>query len=293
MKDWQSVVETAYRTVNTDEHFPQYILDENGLLKDNDGIIIFHYRTDRIYQIIKRILDEKLNNIELTSFVQPSEEFTTINIAYPREKVGNTLAEVISQAGNSQLHVTETEKFPHVTFFFNGEKEKEMIRENWKMFESNRYVKPLYNFEPSMRNFEITKEIVASIENEAHDFIVANLSSPDMVGHTGNYNAAVISAEAVDLCLGKLYEAVKDKLDKYALLITADHGNSDIMWDYENDQPHTQHTTSPVPFIMVTDIKCKLHRRDSLSDIAPTILDLMGIEKPQEMTGESLIIKED
>ncbi len=289
--NWKGVIDAAYHTCNSDEQLAQYILDKNGLLSENDGLIMFHYRSDRMYQIIRRVLDQKYKNFSITTFIQASEEFDSVNIAFPREKITDTLAEVLASHERTQLHVTETEKFPHLTFFLNGEKEQEFTGEEWKMVESNRFVKPYYNFEPSMRNFDIAKAVVDSIDNEKHDFIVANLSSADMVGHTGNYEAAVISAESVDYCIGKIYEAVKSKLDKYVLMVTADHGNSDIMWDYENNQPHTQHTLSPVPFILVTDLNCQLHRRDKLSDIAPTILDLMGIKKPSVMTGESLIIK--
>ncbi len=292
ISDWKALLNLAYNNYSTDEQFPQYVLNSEGTIKDNDGIILFHYRTDRLYQILKRIIDEKLKDTEVTTFIQISEEFKDVNVAFPRDKITDTLAETLSKEGKSQLHITETEKYPHLTFFLNGEKEQVFKNEDWKMVESNRFIKPQYNFEPSMRNFDITKHIITAIEEGKYDFIVTNLSSADMVGHTGSYEAAIISAEAVDYCIGKVYDALKDKLKDYALLITADHGNSDIMWDYENDQPHTQHTLSPVPFILITDKQHKLHRRDTLSDIAPTILDLMGIKKPKVMTGESLIIKE-
>lgn len=290
-QNWQNAVNFQYNQNITDEFFGQSIFNEQGLIKDNDSIIFFHYRTDRLYQIVKRVIQEYFKNQHITTFISVSEEFNNVHVAFPRDEIKQTLAEVISNTGLKQLHVTETEKFPHLTFFLNGEKEKEFPHETWKMFESNRFVKPFYGFEPSMRNFEICKEVISAIESDQFDFVIANFSSPDMVGHTGNYEAAVISAESVDYCLGKIYDVVKDKLDKYAFIITADHGNSDMMWDYENDQPHTQHTTSPVPFILVSDIKCKLDRKESLSDIAPTVLDLMGLEKPEEMTGNSLIIR--
>ena len=286
---WNAIVNFEYNMNVSDEFFSQYLLDESGLLGKNDGIIFYHYRTDRLYQIVKRILQETELNLKAVTMINVSEEFD-VQMAFPRESVDNVLAEVISKAELRQLHTTETEKYAHLTFFLNGEKEKEMPYEEWKLIESNRFVKPYYNFEPSMRNFDITKNIIDGIENDKYDFIIANLSSPDMVGHTGNYEAAVISAESVDYCLGKIYESIKDKLEDYALIVTADHGNSDIMWDYENNQPHTQHTTSPVPFIVVTNGSYKLHRRETLSDIAPTVLDLMKLDKPMEMTGESLII---
>lgn len=289
--DWKAILNFEYNINVTDEFFPQYVLDKSGLLGKNDGVIFFHYRTDRLYQLVKRILQETQLNLKTITMINVSEEFD-VEMAFPRESVSNVLAEVISKAELRQLHTTETEKYAHLTFFLNGEKEREMPYEEWKLVESNRFVKPYYNFEPSMRNFEITKNILDGIDNDKYDFIIANLSSADMVGHTGNYEAAVISAESVDYCLGRIYEAVKEKLDDYALLITADHGNSDIMWDYENNQPHTQHTTSPVPFVVVTNGRYKLHRRETLSDIAPTVLDLMHLSKPFEMTGDSLIIEE-
>jgi 2,3-bisphosphoglycerate-independent phosphoglycerate mutase len=140
-----------------------------------------------------------------------------------------------------------------------------------------------------MRNYKIAQEVTNAIIHDTYDFIVANLSSPDMVGHTGNYHAAVVSAESVDHCLSKIYESIKDKLDDYVLMVTADHGNSEIMWDYKNDQPHTQHTLSKVPFIMVGNMNVELERGVSLIDIAPTILELLGLEKSTGMTGNSLI----
>ncbi len=288
---WQSAINQSYITYSTDEQLPQYLINSDGLMRSNDGAIIYHFRQDRIYQLIRRILDEKIENFEIASFMQASEDFTSVRVAFPREPITDTLAETIAISGKSQLHVTETEKFAHVTYFLNGEKEQEMTNETWKMIESNRYVKPYYNFEPNMRNFDIAKVITEGIESKEFDFMVANFSSADMVGHTGDYNAAVVSAQSVDFCLGKIYEVIQNKLDEYAWIITADHGNSEIMWDEENNQPHTQHTLSPVPFILVSNIDCTLHRRDTLSDIAPTVLDLLGIAKPGKMTGESLIIR--
>lgn len=286
--NWNAILNFEYNLNITDEFFPQYLLDESGTIKKNDGVIFFHYRTDRLYQLVKRIMQDENLKLKVITMINVSEEFD-VEIAFPRVHVSNVLAEVISNADLKQLHTTETEKYAHLTFFLNGEKEKEMPFEEWKLVESNRFVKPYYAFEPSMRNFDITKNIIDGIVEDKYDFIIANLSSPDMVGHTGNYEAAIVSAESVDYCIGKIYESLKDKLDDYALILTADHGNSDIMWDYENDQPHTQHTTSPVPFVLVTSGSYKLHKRETLSDIAPTVLDLMGLKKPLEMTGESLI----
>jgi 2,3-bisphosphoglycerate-independent phosphoglycerate mutase len=288
---WEALLNYEYNMKNKDEFFNQAILNKEGTIKQNDSIILWNFRTDRTFQLVQRILDRNLENIYFASFAQPSDEFTQLHVVYPRIKVTQTLAETISNANKTQLHITETEKFAHLTFFLNGEKTSEFKGEEWKMIESNRYVKPEYNFEPTMRLFDITKHVVSAIKEDKHDFIVINFCNTDMVGHTGNYTAAVTAVEAVDFCIGKIYEAIEPKINEYALLITADHGNADIMWDDKNNQPHTQHTNSPVPFVLVSDIKCRLDRKESLEDVAPTVLDLMGIEKPKEMTGTSLILE--
>lgn len=286
--DWQAAINFSYNQKIKDEFFEQFVIDETGLIKENDGVIFTHYRTDRIFQIIKALLAEKLENLKVATFIEVSEDFK-VSIAFPRPVIKHTLAETLAEADKTQFHLTETEKYTHLTFFFNGGREKEYKGEEWQLVQSNRFVKPFYNLEPTMQSFAITKEIIKKIEENKTDFMVVNFASPDMVGHTGKYEAAVISAEAVDHCLGKIYEALSDKLDDYVLLVTADHGNSEEMWDYESDQPHTQHTTNPVPFILVSNLKAVLHRRDSLQDIAPTILELMGVKKPELMTGESLL----
>ncbi len=278
----ETAVNMGYVQVRTDEFLPQYLIERQGVIRDGDGVLFFHYRSDRMYQLTKRILESELKNLTFASFIRASEEFKDILIAFPRLDLKNTLAEVIAAAGRTQLHVTETEKYSHLTYFFNGEREEELAGETWKLFQSNRLIKPLYNFEPSMRNFDIASEVIEAVEKDSFDFIVANFSSPDMVGHTGNYAAALISAESVDFCIGKIYDAIKDRLDEYTLLITADHGNSEKMWDEENNQPHTQHTLSPVPFIFVGDKKhiagkSRLVNSDSLASIAPTVTKLMGI----------------
>ncbi len=289
-KSYETVINDNYHHNTTDEFFEQHLIDENGLINKNDSIIFFHFRTDRMYQLIKKALGKSSKDNYLTSFIEISEEFSNVHVAFPRDEINETLASAISRAGKTQLHITETEKYPHLTYFMNAGKEEEMPKEHWTLIQSNRFVKPYYNYEPSMKAFELTDKIVKDIEDRSYDFIVVNYPNTDMVGHTGNYEAAVIAAESVDYCLGKIYESIESKLDEYVMIVTADHGNSDQMWDYISEQPHTQHTVNPVPFILVSDIDCKLDRKESLKDIAPTVLDLMGIEKPKEMEGESLII---
>jgi 2,3-bisphosphoglycerate-independent phosphoglycerate mutase len=289
-ESWHAVLNTEYTMHNKDEFLNQAILDKNGSIKSGDAVFFWHYRPDRMYQLVQRLLDQKFENSYLGMFVSASEEFTTTKIAFPRNKVTDTLAETISKTGKTQLHITETEKYAHLTFFLNGERINEFEGETWRMIESNRYVKPNYNFEPSMRAFQIAQEVVEAVNTDKYDFIAINFCNTDMVGHTGNYNAAVIAAEAVDYCVGKIYEALESRLSEYALIITSDHGNADCMWDEKNNQPWTAHTASAVPFILVSDIPCKLDRKESLEDVAPTILELMSINKPAIMTGNSLVI---
>lgn len=289
VNNWQNAIDFEYNQEQNDEFFKQFIIDPNGTVKKEDAIIFFNYRSDRLFQIVKAVLDKKPEGVQVTTFIEVSENFKT-DIAFPRPMITHTLAQILSEQNKKQLHMSETEKYTHLTFFFNGGKEKEFAGETWKLLMSNRFVKPHYNFEPSMRAFELTQELVKVIEKDEYDFILMNYPNADMVGHSGNYNAGVIAVEALDYCLGVIYEAIKDKLDKYALIITADHGNCEEMWDYTNNQPHTQHTLNPVPLILVSDLDCKLDRKESLQDIAPTVLHLMGLEKPVIMEGENLIL---
>ncbi len=289
MPNWKSAIDEGYQEFDNDQYHHQYYFDDQGKLKPQDGVLFFDYRTDRNFQIIKRTLDQNIKDLKICVFVSPHSDFDVLEM-FPREEKHNGLSEILSKAGKNQFHLTETEKYPHLTYFFNGEREVEFDREVWQLLQSNHYVKPLYNYEPTMRAFDITKIILNKIKEGQNDFIVVNYPNTDMVGHTGNYEAAVIAAESVDYCIGKIYKEIKNRLDEYVLIITADHGNSDQMWDYEADQPHTQHTLNPVPFIVVTDLNVELNSRDQLlSNIAPTILKLIGIPKPQEMTGESFI----
>ncbi len=290
VKGWQEMINLEYNNGRSDEYFNQFVLDDKGLIKDNDAVIFFHYRSDRLFQIVKALIDRKIKNLQITTLIEVSEDIKT-DMAFPRVAVTHTLAQLVSEAGKTQYHLSETEKFTHLTFFFNSGREKEYPGESWELIKSNRFVKPYYNLEPTMRAFNITEKIIAKIEENKTDLILVNFPNADMVGHTGNYNAAVVSAEAVDYCVGKIYDVLEPKLNEYVLMITADHGNSEEMWDYENEQPHTQHTTNPVPFIMVSDIACTLDRKESLQDIAPTILALLGIPKPEIMNGTNLIIE--
>ena len=205
---------------------------------------------------------------------------------FPEKVIKNSLGEVLSSANLKQLRIAETEKYPHVTFFFNGGHEKLFDGEERVLIPSPKV--KTYDLAPKMGANKITKEIVEKIKNKSFDVIIANFANPDMVGHTGNYKAVVEAIEYIDKCVGKIFNQVTK--DKGIMIITSDHGNSEMMWDTENVSPHTAHTSNPVPFILVDEkIGFKL-RTGNLADIAPTIIDLLNLNKPKEMEGISLII---
>jgi 2,3-bisphosphoglycerate-independent phosphoglycerate mutase len=213
----------------------------------------------------------------------------TINnamVAYGPESMDNILADVLSKAGLRQLRIAETEKYAHVTFFFNGGVEKAYPGEDRVLIPSPKVA--TYNLKPEMSAYEVADAVVKKIKEDIYDVIILNFANPDMVGHTGVFDAAVKAIEAVDECIGKICDVLEEKGG--TLLITADHGNAEKMLDYETGEPFTAHTLSKVPLILISDKNYKL-KPGKLADIAPTILLLLGIEKPKEMTGEPLIIE--
>ena len=212
-----------------------------------------------------------------------------VHIAFKKQQIKNTLGEIISNHNMTQLRIAETEKYAHVTFFFNGGEEKQYKGEDRILIPSPKV--ETYDMKPEMSAYEVTEKVVDAIESGKYNCIILNYANPDMVGHTGNLDAAIKAVEAVDECVGKVVKAIKDK--KANLLITADHGNAEQMIDYTTGEPHTAHTTNLVPLILVTEKENqKLKPNGKLADLAPTILDLMNLEKPEEMTGESLLEKE-
>ncbi len=203
-------------------------------------------------------------------------------MAFPPIRLKNILPEVLSKKRLKQLRIAETEKYAHVTFFFNGGEEKPFEGEDRILIHSPKV--PTYDLKPEMSAFEVTEKIVNEIESKKYDFILLNYANPDMVGHTGILEAAIKAIEAVDTCVGKVVDAVQ-KVGGIAM-VTSDHGNVEMMVDYNNGKPFTAHTTDLVPFILVKDgFKGKLREKGILADVAPTILYLMGIEKPAEMDG--------
>ena len=209
-----------------------------------------------------------------------------VHIAFKPTVLKNTFGEYISNNGLTQLRIAETEKYAHVTFFFNGGNEKQYPGEDRILVPSPKV--ETYDMKPEMSAYEVTEKVLEQIENEKYNAIILNFANPDMVGHTGSLDAAIKAVEAIDECVGKIVKAV-EKVNG-VLLITADHGNAEQMIDYKTGEPHTAHTTNPVPLILVgmEDVKLK---EGKLADLAPTMLDIMGLAKPEEMTGESLIEK--
>ena len=262
-------------------------------IENNDSVIFFNFRPDRAREITRTIVDEDFNefetkkiNVYFVCFTQYDETMPNVEIAFKPTNLKNTFGEYISEKGLKQLRIAETEKYAHVTFFFNGGNEKQYEGEDRILVPSPKV--ETYDLKPEMSAFEVTEKVVEQIESKKYNSIILNFANPDMVGHTGNLEAAVKAVETIDECVGKIIKAINKV--QGVLLITADHGNVEQMIDYKTGEPHTAHTTNPVPLILVGmgDVKLK---EGKLADLAPTMLDIMELEKPEEMTGESIIEK--
>lgn len=261
-------------------------------IEKNDSVIFYNFRPDRAREITRALTDEEFDafetkklNLFYVCFTNYDETIKSVHIAFKKEELKNTFGEIVANNGLTQLRIAETEKYAHVTFFFNGGEEKQYIGEDRILVPSPKV--ETYDMQPEMSAYEVTDKLVEAIESQKYNVIILNYANSDMVGHTGNLDAAIKAVEAVDNCIGRVVDAV-EKVGG-VLLITADHGNSEQMVDYKTGEPHTAHTTNPVPLVLVgKDAKLKEGR---LADLAPTMLEIMGIEKPKEMTGESLIEK--
>ena len=228
-------------------------------------------------------------NLYFVCFTSYDETMPNVHIAFKKEPLKNTFGEFISNKGYTQLRIAETEKYAHVTFFFNGGEEKQYEGEDRILVPSPKV--ETYDMKPEMSAYEVTDKVLDAIKSDKYDCIILNYANTDMVGHTGSLTAAIKAVEAVDECVGKVVRLVEEKQGN--MLITADHGNAEQMIDYKTGEPHTAHTTNPVPLILVTNNKnLKLKSGGKLADLAPTMLDLMNLEKPEEMTGISLLDKE-
>ena len=265
-------------------------------IEKNDSVIFFNFRPDRAREITRALVDPnfdgfKNKNLDLyyVCFTSYDETMPNVHIAFKKEAIKNTLGEVLSKNNLTQLRIAETEKYAHVTFFFNGGEEKQYKGEDRILVPSPKV--ETYDQKPEMSAYEVTDNVVKALEAEKYDCIILNFANPDMVGHTGSLEAAIKAVETIDECVGRIVKIIEEKQGN--LIITADHGNAEQMIDYKTGEPHTAHTTNPVPIIVITPNKdIKLKENGKLADLAPTILDLMNIEKPEEMTGESLLKKE-
>jgi len=295
-QDAVKAVSDSYEREEFDEFVKPTIIVENGqpisTIKENDSIIFFNFRPDRAREITRAIVDKdfdgfkrKYINTHYVTLTQYDKTIENVQVAFKPVSLTNTFGEYISKNGLNQLRIAETEKYAHVTFFFNGGVEAVYEGEDRALIASPKVA--TYDLKPEMSAFEVTDEALNRINSKKYDVIILNYANPDMVGHTGKIDAAIKAIETVDVCLGKVVEAIENQGG--IALITADHGNAEQMVDYENGGPFTAHTTNDVPLIGV-GLNGKKLKEGKLADLAPTLLDLLGLEKPEEMTGESLLI---
>ncbi|MFR9018760.1 MAG: 2,3-bisphosphoglycerate-independent phosphoglycerate mutase [Fusobacterium sp.] len=287
-------IKASYAAGVTDEFVKPTVIDKEGLVKSGDVLINFNFRPDRARQITRAFNDKEFTffdrNIDPIKVYCMRQYDSTIDapVIYKDDEIVNTFGEVISKAGLTQLRTAETEKYAHVTFFFNGGVESQYPGEDRKLVASPKVA--TYDLKPEMSAYEVTEGAKEALLSGKYDVVILNFANPDMVGHTGVLEAAVKAIKAVDECVKVLVDTVLS-LDG-SVLITADHGNAELMVDPETNAPFTAHTTNEVPFIYVSNHTEGVTLKDGkLADIAPTMLNILGIEQPKEMTGENLIIK--
>ena len=287
-----AAVKDSYAAGVTDEFVEPVVCDRDGTISDNDSVIFFNFRPDRAREITRTLVDPDFDGftrqIFPLTFVCNTEydaSMPNVEVAFPRTSVRNGLGEYLSQMGMTQLRIAETEKYAHVTFFFNGGSETVFPGEDRVLVPSPKVA--TYDLQPEMSAYEVCDKCVERIESGAYDVIILNFANCDMVGHTGVFDAAVKAVETVDTCVGKVVDATL-KMGGIAM-ITADHGNAEQMTEPDGS-PMTAHTTNPVPFILC-GAGTELRQGGRLADIAPTMLDVMGLACPAEMDGTSLIIK--
>jgi 2,3-bisphosphoglycerate-independent phosphoglycerate mutase len=301
-KDPITAIETSYKNDVTDEFILPVVFDSDneneGCLQNGDVALFFNFRSDRVRQLCHLLTDYEPENfphpdkpdIHLITMTNYDVELKEADVAYWPVHHKNIFGEVLSKAGRKQLRIAETEKYAHVTYFFNGGIEKPFEDEDRALISSPKVA--TYDLQPEMSSVEVADETVKRILSKKYDVIILNFANCDMVGHTGIFEAAVKAVEAVDAGVGKVINAVK-KVGGQAI-ITADHGNAEMMYDPETDGPHTAHTTNPVPFIFYdcSGKSTNIRLRDGgvLADVAPTILTCLDINKPAEMTGQSLFV---
>ncbi|MFL0194489.1 2,3-bisphosphoglycerate-independent phosphoglycerate mutase [Clostridium sp. WILCCON 0269] len=293
-------VKNSYDNGKTDEFIIPTVIEEDNrpvaTIKDGDSVIFFNFRPDRARQLTRALNDTifegfQRNRLDL-QFVTMTEYDSTLEnvyVAFKNQIYKNTLGEYVSKMGKNQLRIAETEKYAHVTFFFNGGIETPNKNEDRELIPSPKV--PTYDLKPEMSAREVTLRVLEKLDEDKYDLIILNFANPDMVGHTGIFQAAKKAIEVVDECLGKI---INKLLEKHGtVFITADHGNSEQMIDYSTGDAMTAHTTNTVPFLYVSKNAAELRQDGILADISPTILQIMGLTQPKEMTGKSLILKDE
>ncbi len=296
-----AAVEQSYAKGENDEFVLPTVVLENGkptaTVKDKDSVIFYNFRPDRAREITRAFCDDAFTGFEReggrknTTYVVFTEYDVTIPnkiVAFHKVEITNTFGEFLAANGKTQLRTAETEKYAHVTFFFNGGVEEPNPNEERLLVKSPKVA--TYDLQPEMSAYKVCDGLVDAIKSDKYDVIIINFANPDMVGHTGVEDAAIKAVEAVDECVGRAVEAIREVDGQ--MFICADHGNAEQLVDYETGAPFTAHTTNPVPFILVNyDPEYTLREGGCLADIAPTLIEMMGMEQPKEMTGKSLLIK--
>ena len=291
--DALSALQAAYARGENDEFVAPTVLAETQPMGDGDAVVFMNFRADRARQLAAAFVEPAFDGFAarrpaLSRFVCLAEYDAKLpaSVAFAPDDLRHTFGEVLADAGLAQLRIAETEKYAHVTFFFSGGREDPFAGESRILVPSPQVA--TYDLQPEMSCPELTDRLVAAIESQAFDAIVCNIANPDMVGHTGILDAAILAAQAVDVAIGRIDEAVRRAGG--ALLVTADHGNLEMMRDPQTGQPHTAHTVGPVPLVYVGGRPAALRGGGALRDIAPTLLDLLGLPQPAEMSGRSLLL---
>ena len=295
-----AAMDASYAKDVTDEFFVPTAIMANGApvatIKDNDSVIFFNFRPDRAREITRVFCADDFDgfdrgtrkNVTFVCFTEYDVTIPNKEVAFKKVELKNTFGQYLAANGKTQARIAETEKYAHVTFFFNGGVEEPNEGEDRILVKSPKVA--TYDLQPEMSAPEVCEKLCAAIRSEKYDVIIINFANPDMVGHTGIMEAAVKAVETVDECVGKAVEAIKEVNGQ--MFICADHGNAEQLVDYETGAPFTAHTTNPVPFILVNaDPAYKLRENGCLADIIPTMIELMGMEQPAEMTGKSLLVK--
>jgi 2,3-bisphosphoglycerate-independent phosphoglycerate mutase len=293
-------IRKSYKEKITDEFVLPTVIDggaSEGLIRDGDGVIFFNFRADRARELTRALTDADFKEFprkqrpDLATYVTMTQydETFKVPVAYSPREIRRILGEITSRANVRQLRIAETEKYAHVTYFFNGGEESKFPGEERILIPSPRDV-ATYDLKPEMSAREVTESLVKYVREQDVGLVIANFANADMVGHTGNFEASVRAVEVIDECLGKVVDAAMSKKGK--VVITADHGNIEQLIDYDTGMPHTAHTTNPVPVILVDEErrKCRLAQGSGM-DIAPTLLQLLKLPQPKEMTGHSLIVE--